>query len=439
MPNVSEIVRTPIQSVEQAVPFVPGEILFKHSAIIHVIADITASARKIYNVLLLHAQRDGMEPGRTHEIRCEDVENALDLEANNRRRLEASVRTLVTTPCQFNVLGKDAQNVDEWERINSNLLADVGFPERSGTCRFSFSPRMARLLTDPNVYCRIDIARQRRFRGKHALVLYEYYLDALYANRQVAEICTSIEEYRMLLAIKPDRYTLFKVFRRDVIERAHKEINTHGDLHVEEIDRTVRNHHVISLTVRVERRRAPETNLGGQVRQPVETQLPASGTDDREKENLRRMLIERQVNASVADHILGQHDASRVLTNITYVDGRKRSGKLNNPAAYLVRAVENDYAGKIQTPDTRGSRGGRVTPSDIPRVEPDPEEPWVRSARAFLDRIGEEEGRALRAEFEASPDFTAIQRVSRRAGPGNPFYESALLQFVAKREGAFEP
>lgn len=71
----------------------------------------------------------------------------------------------------FNILDKDKEQ--EWGKFA--LLETVEFED--GVCKYSYDPRLQKLLYEPKLFTKIDLSIQNKFRSKYALFLYELVCD----------------------------------------------------------------------------------------------------------------------------------------------------------------------------------------------------------------------------------------------------------------------
>lgn len=163
-----------------------------------------------------------------HTIRLGELMRALSISSKNYGRLKEILETLATTAVRWNVLGKD--NQEEWGV--TTLLAQAKI--KRGLCTYAYSPEMRRRLHNPRIYAKINLSMQNRFTSKHALALYEMFVDYFDVRRKYGETpYIPLETFRQLMGFEDGEYGEFKLLNRWVIKDPLKEINEKSDLFVE--------------------------------------------------------------------------------------------------------------------------------------------------------------------------------------------------------------
>ncbi|WP_026332068.1 replication initiation protein [Thioalkalivibrio sp. ALE16] len=313
-------------------------ILYKHSGVIHVSAALTALERRIYNVLLRHAQ-PRLKTEDRHSINLKSLAQRLEYRSRNRSHLVKSIESLHSKPVRFNILGKDRAHRDQWVAMQGYLLAEIGFGrDDPDVCYYSFGPAMAKLLAEPSIYTRLSLDSQNRLRQKHAIALHEFYLDALPAHLRQIRLEVAIDTYRELLCLT-DRYSEYKHLRSGVLKPAHQDICENGDIDVAQVDQTLRHNRVVSITIQIARKGRSRLPLGS----VEEGALALDAPDD----DLVEAMIERGIHEPVARSLMEEFPRKQVVGNLRYVDDQSARGQ-EPGAGYYVAAIRADYA-KTQT------------------------------------------------------------------------------------------
>lgn len=163
-----------------------------------------------------------------HTIRLGELMRALSISSKNYGRLKEILETLATTAVRWNVLGKD--NQEEWGV--TTLLAQAKI--KRGLCTYAYSPEMRRRLHNPRIYAKINLSMQNRFTSKHALALYEMFVDYFDVQRKYGETpFIPVDTFRQLMGFDDGEYSEFKLLNRWVIKEPLEEINEKSDLFVE--------------------------------------------------------------------------------------------------------------------------------------------------------------------------------------------------------------
>ena len=207
--------------------------VIKSSAAIHTQNNTTLLQRRAWNVLLANAY-DELPEQEVHYIPIADIENKLQIGANNEEYLKESLLALMTCVVEWNLLDKETET---WKA--STLLAEVGFTKdkksKTHICEYAYGPELRRRLYNPAMYARIHLGIQNKFTSKHSQALWELCVDYLDESRNCGET-PYIELWRLkkILGIPDGGYSgQFKILNRDVIKPAIDEINKKTDFHVD--------------------------------------------------------------------------------------------------------------------------------------------------------------------------------------------------------------
>lgn len=187
--------------------------LIKNSAIIAISNKITLLQRKLFNFLIAHAYLD-LDQKESFEINISDLKIRLWFDSKNMAYLKESIKWLMTTIVEFNLLWKEKE---VWSA--TALLADVTF--NNGICTYSFSPVLRKKMRNPNIYAKIKLSLMKLFSSKYSLCLYEIFVD--YHHIWQTPVIR-LEIFRELMGIEKDQYLEFKRLSLRVIKPAMKEV-----------------------------------------------------------------------------------------------------------------------------------------------------------------------------------------------------------------------
>lgn len=200
--------------------------VIKHSSAIQITNNITLLQRRAWNVLLASAYNDLMVDEK-HHIKIKELEQSLNFDSRNQKYLKETLEALATTGVKWDVLKKDGSS--EWGIVP--LLA--GAVVYKGILTYAFSPFLREKLSNPSMYARISLSMQNRFNSKHALALYELFVDYFDIKRGRGETpAIAIGDFRDLMGLKKNEYTEFKRMNTRVIKEPLLEINSVSDLEV---------------------------------------------------------------------------------------------------------------------------------------------------------------------------------------------------------------
>jgi plasmid replication initiation protein len=188
----------------------------KHSAIIQISSTMTASARKVYNVLLFEAKKEQ----RKNKDKLLDF---YSVDIDHIKRYTAIQKTSQVIECiealsglkvTYNVLNKDKNKV--WGTFCLISHAEI----ENDVVMFSLPNTVVETFNRPEIYASIDIAIIKGLKSKYAIVLYEMLQD--YKN--LGKITIKLPEFRTLMGIGEDEYKRFADFNKRVLTTAIEEV-----------------------------------------------------------------------------------------------------------------------------------------------------------------------------------------------------------------------
>ena len=294
--------------------------LKKHVGAIHVKGSLSLLQRKAVNALLLNAYHELPDESiKEHAIRLVDLARALGYNSNDHELLKDTIETLVETKVRWNVLDHDGK--EGWGV--SGLLASAVTKPGAGTCHYAYSVHLRRLLYNPAVYARINLAVQARFTSQYALALYE---NCLRFVRTGSTGWLSIADWRGLLGVGDGQYGTYKALRQHVLSPAVSQVNSVGHIQIEmETRRTGRKISDLRFLVR--------------------PGLPQLGEAERDDDAPTPQLAEFGLTEGQALEVAAL-PSERVERNLAYVRAQiARGTKVGKLGAYTYRAIVEDWAG----------------------------------------------------------------------------------------------
>ena len=172
--------------------------------------------------MIAHAYGD-LETKESYHIDIRHLTQIIGFNSKNISYLKESLRQLMATVVEFNLLGKDKES---WSA--TTLLSSVEFYEWK--CIYAFSPVLRKKLHQPNIYAKIKLSMMKLFSSKYALCLYEIFID--YHNIWQTPVIP-LHDFRKLMGIEAHQYTEFKRLSLRVIKPALKELSAIGWYKVE--------------------------------------------------------------------------------------------------------------------------------------------------------------------------------------------------------------
>lgn len=200
------------------------EILKKHSALISVNSrNVTITQKKALNLFYKTAKESlekGQELSKWHKVNMRDIKGVLgeDIEVNI-KRLKADLKKLTTISVEYNILEKDKKI---WGAFS--LLTEVMIElneDGENIVRYKLAEMIENNLVMPNVFAKIDLGIIKNLKSKYAVIMYEIFED--YKNVNVPKM--KIEDFKELMGVEENQYTLTADLKKRVIEVVKDEIN----------------------------------------------------------------------------------------------------------------------------------------------------------------------------------------------------------------------
>lgn len=363
---------------------------------------LTLLSRRIYNVFLYHAQRQGVDnPG--YSILLSELIDDARFTSHNTELLKSHIRDMQATTIEWHT---SAGGTRQW--TSTQLLGPVRIdePGRGQACTISWSypePIRERLLK-PAQYTRVLLEISSQMRSYAASVLYE--LGARYlTSPNGLTMREDIVWWASVLTGRSDITTVdYRILHRDTIKKALVELDTLSDGFRMEAIPHKRGRKVEELQFRVVAK--PQASFSG---------LAESAKNVFDLELVERVIAIGLKRADAQD-LYATTDEGVLRAAVDHTEQRLKSASLpalKSPAAYLRDALKKQYAG--------AGEGGDAAPGAAPLPRPSPgerrhrlQEEWqhhqAQQAKSLFDEMPAADRAAQLAQFET-------QRLSELAAP----------------------
>lgn len=297
------------------------QILKKHVAAIHIGAKLSLLQRKLVNALLYNAY-EGLLTAREHQINASVLCEMIGFDSNNTNYLKGSLKGLMETVVEFDVLEDDGKS--SWEAMV--LLPYVKL--KDGVCTYRYEQELAKKLYHPDVYSKINLSVLRDMNSAHALVLYENcyrYVDIAHTP------WWDVDVFRKLMSVdQMISYKQFKLLNRAVIQPAMKEVNELSNIQLElETKRKGRTVTGLRFVIRPN----PQLSLVGMDPEDDVTEMPAY-----------RALLAEGISKTLARAWALEYDEAYVFEKLDLASSQAAIGKIrSSKAGFLKAAIEDDY------------------------------------------------------------------------------------------------
>jgi plasmid replication initiation protein len=299
--------------------------LKKHAATIHCSNTLSLLQRKITNALLYHAYKELMVK-EEHEISVKQLCKLISYQGNNHAAIKSALKELLSTVIEWNIVN-DTTGLEDWTA--SSILASVSL--KGPLCYFAYSPRMKQLLHSPSMFGKINLLVQSRFKSSYGLALYENCIR--YRGLPYTK-WFELDLFRKLMGVPPDKYSIFRDFKRRVLDKSVEEVNTYSELIVEaEVYREGKQVTKIRFALK---ERAKKTRLGT---------TNALEESDPMAELKSRLTNQFCLTENQASEVMTEYGSDFIHEKMNLVESSKnfKQGKIQNLAGYFMSALKHNY------------------------------------------------------------------------------------------------
>ena len=306
----------------------------KHVAAIRISNEVGLLPRKMWNVLLLNAY-DSLLTNQQHNINLKVLTDTVGFNSRNYTRIRESLEKLSSTGVTWDVGGK-ATEAGKWNKnfAVSSLLAWAKVED--GMLSYGFSPILAELLFNPEIYQRISIAQQRLFKTAYGLALWENCVR--YSNTGSTGM-VPVEEWRLLLGATAKTYDEYRRLSQKVLTPAIKEVNKVSN---------------IEIKMKTKRTNRKVSHIGFQVIMKKGSPLPTlEKLGMISDSNEFRELMQHGITEVQAKIWIQEHGYAYIREKLILLDEKLSTNSITSSAAgFLAAAVRDDYKSELSIQKT---------------------------------------------------------------------------------------
>jgi hypothetical protein len=311
-----EILKKPVQAIHMAIT---GGIQNK-------------TQRLAFNAMLKHALEEHAKNPTvnvdTYSISRVELMRIIDYTSPNRKHLKDALTQMQKLTVQWDFLQQDGDAM--W--ASCVLLPFVGFDR--DRVFYSYAPQIKPMLFDSKIYARLDLRIQRTFKLDSAAALYEW-VNRFRTNPSKLTNEMVWEDWRWVIYGEVSETSVlkeYKLFKREKLKPAIKEINEKSDLTIELIENKDGGRSVKTLQFKVEEKAIfrLEAPADSEEKAEWETRLEDMGIGVRDRKKIMN------------GYSIAVLDATWRFTMTRVAD--KSQPAIKNVGAYMKRALEGKYA-----------------------------------------------------------------------------------------------
>lgn len=309
---------------EKPARYKKGLMITKDNKLVRIHGNMTPMSYKLTNYILWMAVKEG----RLDQLTASGMDVIRFLHINDNKlgkSLKAECKKAAGTVVE--IQSKEHPD-DDW--IVMNLVPTIEY--RNGVLTAEVNPRLAPYINDlRGNFTQLELEALSTCGTYPAMRLYEVCASWKRAGR----VCYTTEEWRGLLGATGKSYNAFAQFKRRAWEPSVRAVNERTELRIEP-EYIKEGRQTVKILVHIKEVRQPEEEP-----QP----LPASDASIIDLDLVKRMvacgftqkMAKGYVEACGADYCEAQ---------LRLTLAGKKAGHVKNPAGYLRRALDEDYAGE---------------------------------------------------------------------------------------------
>jgi plasmid replication initiation protein len=300
--------------------------LKKHVGAIHSSNTLSLIQRKIANGLLFNAYNDLLTKDE-HQISVKDLCSLIGYDSKDYKTIKNALINLLSTVIEWNLIDKETTTGEGiWSA--SSIIADATI--EGSKCYYSYSNRMKQLLHRPEIYGRLNMTIQAKFKSGYGLALYE---NCIRYQNLTQTPWIDFYVFRRLMGVEESKYLIFRDFKKRVLDKAVSEVNKYAPIIITpELRRNNRTVIFIRFTIK------NSTNC----QQVTNGRMYSS--------DLYQKLINKYSFASGQIILLeGKYKEAYILEKMQLIEKSSNyiQGKITNLAGYLQCALEDNYQTNI--------------------------------------------------------------------------------------------
>jgi hypothetical protein len=397
---------------------------------------MTLLSRRIFNALVFHAQRQGVDRP-IYTLPLSELIGDARFNSNNTELLKAHLRDMQATTIEWSTSGA---GVNRW--TSTQLLGTVTIedPGRGKACTISwrYPEEIREQLIKPMQYTRVLLDMSAQMRSLAASVLYE--IGARYLTSPTK--LTMREDVLWWAAVLTGRSDIeevdYRFLKRDTISKALIEVDALCDTFSLELIEHKRGRKIEEIQFRVVPKKQQRID-----------DLNAEANNMFDLEIVGRMIA-LGVKQDEASDIYATTDEGQLRATLDLVEDRRKSqslGPLLAPAAYFRDALKKGYAGIKE----KASQGAPQIEQKTRQLSEEEKmqrmrELWesdrTANAKAMYAEMLDQQQAQTRARFDAErlEDLAApIAKAWRKDGPASRLAQSSFYKWLAQETWPEEP
>ena len=380
--------------------------------------------RKLLNAWLKHAVETKPDKDGWWTLPIVEMSESIGYASNNREHLASSARELMTLVFEWDLMGDEARRT-LWK-------ASVLFPEveiTTGAIRFQISKRILEKVLSPDIYALIDQRIIRQFRRASSIGLYEFCVRYQRLPKTAEVPWETLRDMILGSSADAKSYKQYKIFKDKVLKPSIAEVNTVAELNIE-MQETTSGRKVIGLSFLISRKQSAPTEEFTSPEEISDTAaMVAIGIPQTEATKLAKSYTHAEIKAAI-EYTRKRADA-------------KNKDKLDNPAAYLRKALTEKWAiFEAQPPEKRPVKGEANTNGapDQSRLHEACMNKRDQDAQGYFYELDPSEQHKLVDEYNSTQELASLKiKIGKAKAPGKAATSKFFRWLAEKTWGPITP
>ncbi len=247
-------------------------------------------------------------------------------------------------------LMKKILEIDEGDKlIQAAWLSSAVYEKGTGYVELEFSPKLKPyMLQLKERFTQYQLANVLNMKSKYSPRIYELLKCNEFKKQGYIEI--EITELRKFLKVE-NMYPRHYDFKKKIIMQAQKELKNVSDISFD-FEEIKTGRKVTSVKFYIKSNKAKSINypiVNDEIAITLDDELKTDKSSTRHDLELLEQLLEYGISFKQAKKILQDYSAEQIQSNINYAMADHAREKKNNFVGFLVKAIEENYAGnKLQ-------------------------------------------------------------------------------------------
>jgi plasmid replication initiation protein len=320
----------------------------------------------------------------------------------------------------------------KWDKegeLQVSWLSSAKYIPEKSMVELRFSPELKPFLLQlKSHFTSYELENVIKLKKIYSIRIYEL----LKQYQKIGNRRITLEEFRNLLMLKDGEYGSYNNFKKWVLTPAQKELEEKTDISFTWTEeKQWRNVFAIEFTIHSKQKNQP-TLPQTEASEPLKSQ--ESQGAETPVSPLAAMLMGKGIARKTAEELAQGHDENHILSMISYAESQHREGKIKNLAAFLVKAIKNEYRdNQAEQRDKQEKLKQKQASLDQQEQERQRKQKEQRKLAVdnFLSNLDKDGLSTLQAEFlEDSKDNGSMLASYRRNGMESPMVNGCFRDYI---------